>query len=383
MYLPMLVALIVFCFCLIPPGATSVAAFSISVPATVVAGTSAIVQWQAEASNPDVFTLVFLGLGHLDPFSNVTRTAGQLEGSATTPPLGSPGPYYVGAISNGEALTLGFKSIKIVEPADTASPQLSSSSMAAPQSGESTSPTRTLGPTSRSSSQASIISTIPISSAGHISGLNSSSSQSLSIATSIPSRASIMISQQSSTSSSLSTPLNKHNYTPVIVGSVLAVTIILGLLTGALFIRHRRNRLLNITVSPYKPSVSQNTRTPASIPRVVLITKKNRIHINIPDNITANSIQIPSKKKTSMRAVVSSGEIQTSLQPPAVETEVQLAESQAAPDVSPGFARALITENIRLNEENQVLRDLNRSEWEVGLTGVSPPSYPHSQISSL
>ncbi|KAJ7598020.1 hypothetical protein C8J56DRAFT_1159727, partial [Mycena floridula] len=201
----------------IPPRGTPVAALSVSVPATVVAGTSAIVQWQADASDPTSFTLAVGTLPSASNlFANVTRAAGELEGSATTPPLQSPGPYYVEALFL-MVIPFVIKTIEIVEPTATIIAQTSSTSTITQQSGESTSLTRTLSPTSvasisidlsRSSSQSSIIPTIPI--AGHISGLISSSSKGPSIqSTSIPTT-SIVISQQSSTSLPLLTPLHKH-----------------------------------------------------------------------------------------------------------------------------------------------------------------------------
>ncbi|KAJ7595603.1 hypothetical protein C8J56DRAFT_1115607 [Mycena floridula] len=79
-------------------------------------------------------------------------------------------------------------------------------------------------------------------------------------------------------------------------------------------------------------------------------------------------------------------ERQRTLQSRVAEIDRQPEESEAElgnmPNASLDLTRALITENTRLQRENQVLRDLSHSDWALGLTDVPPPSYPHNQTSS-
>ncbi|KAJ7588841.1 hypothetical protein C8J56DRAFT_1049765 [Mycena floridula] len=193
-------------------------------------------------------------------------------------------------------------------------------------------------------------------------------------------------STQNPTSSSSSVLIHTTNNIGVIVGIVLGVIAVLGAIFGILVIRRRRRRVITLTVSPYEPSSSENIRARSRLPRAVFNWRKR----HFPINETANSTEFLSEKGVITPDPLFSDDAQTererNLQAHALDTERQLVESEAAssnlPDISPEFARALIAEIIRLNAETQVLRVLNRPDWEAP-ADVAPPSYPHSEISSL
>ncbi|KAJ7573660.1 hypothetical protein C8J56DRAFT_903100 [Mycena floridula] len=102
---------------------------------------------------------------------------------------------------------------------------------------------------------------------------------------------------------------------------------------------------------------------------------RSRIHeqIDHPADVTGNGAELPSEKATIALEPVQSEDPETErqrrLQAQAVEMERQLADVEAALNnmtkVSPELGRALITENIQLKAEIQVLHNLKRSEYCV------------------
>ncbi|KAJ7576591.1 hypothetical protein C8J56DRAFT_972453 [Mycena floridula] len=185
---------------------------------------------------------------------------------------------------------------------------------------------------------------------------------------------------------SVSHPVHKPNNVPIIAGSTVGVAVVIAAVIGTLIIRwRRRKRMLYLKTSRYEPSVAENTRIgpsrfarkrPRNIDESSGVTHDRQIRAE-KDPTASNTVTVPREQTERLR----------SLQAQAVQIERQIADSQAAlssvPDAAPEFTRALMTENIRLNVEIQALRDLNWSDWPRGLTDVPPPSYPHSETSSL
>ncbi|KAJ7588850.1 hypothetical protein C8J56DRAFT_889605 [Mycena floridula] len=110
-----------------------------------------------------------------------------------------------------------------------------------------------------------------------------------------------------------------------------------------------------------------------------LDVQRQKRHWNIKQKATHGTKTAPSSHPVVMQR-------QQGLQNRAAEIDRELEESHSAlrnlPDASPEFTRTLITEIERLNQENQHLRDLTRSDWALGVTNIPPPSYPHSETSS-
>ncbi|KAJ7586050.1 hypothetical protein C8J56DRAFT_1086213 [Mycena floridula] len=118
--------------------------------------------------------------------------------------------------------------------------------------------------------------------------------------------------------------------------------------------RKRRQRL-NLAATPYDVTSSHNGIRALH----VLISKRSlRTASDTPQWYAVEPRDISESAPT---------ERQRSLQARVADIDRQLEESEAA---------------LRLQRENQVLRDINRSDWALGLSDVPPPSYPHSQASS-
>ncbi|KAJ7588854.1 hypothetical protein C8J56DRAFT_1078103 [Mycena floridula] len=143
--------------------------------------------------------------------------------------------------------------------------------------------------------------------------------------------------------------------------------------------RKRRQRL-NLAATPYDVTSSHNGIRALHVPLIesVLISKRSlRTASDTPQWHAVEPRDISESAPT---------ERQRSLQARVADIDRQLEESEAAlqnmPDASLQLTRALIVEIRRLQRENQVLRDINHSDWALGLLDVPPPSYPHSQASS-
>ncbi|KAJ7600035.1 hypothetical protein C8J56DRAFT_879791 [Mycena floridula] len=150
--------------------------------------------------------------------------------------------------------------------------------------------------------------------------------------------------------------------------------------------------MINLEISRYEPSIAENTRILPS-----RFTRKR--HRNVDDsteNIDGSSgvthdRQIQLEKDSTASEPLTLPQEQTErqrgLHAQAVRVGRRVADSEVAlnsVDVPPPeFTRALMTEIIRLNVEIQALHDLNRLDWARGLTDIPPPSYPHSETSSL
>ncbi|KAJ7573664.1 hypothetical protein C8J56DRAFT_1129694 [Mycena floridula] len=394
----MLVTSIVLYIGLISSRHSTVATISFSVPDAVAVGASPIVTWTAAESDPEEFTLL-IGeetLQNINKIANVNRTAGQTTGVATIPPLSSPGTYYVAALLDGATSPLAVSDgIQVRNPTDSSAPVLVFIVI------EHTPTISTIiyRNTNHCSQFNYILTAFSESQLSRerkhnrfgtgfwirIKVMQTSSSHGLTTKNSI--HPSIVTASPSPTNPSLSTMShNMPSRIPIIVGGTLGVIVVLMMTMGLLVIRHRRSRLLNIPVSPYELSRSEDAGAQSQMLRGVLNWQKRYLQINNPTDITGNGAEIPSEKATIAPELVPSEDTQTeqqqSLQPQAVEMQRQLADSEAALN-NMTEASALITENIQLKAEIQVLRDLNRSDWALGLTDLPPPSYPHSETSSI
>ncbi|KAJ7573669.1 hypothetical protein C8J56DRAFT_981850 [Mycena floridula] len=417
-------------------------AISFSVPDAIVIGASLTFTWQAGPLDPEEFTLA-IGKNALDinKIGNVNRT-GQTNGSATTPPLTFPGIYYVAALVLNTVVPLGqSKGIRVGNPPDSSAPvSLLSSNMhqlvmlhciallqlmIKNQSdnlychlqGHQPLCRTTLVficfPLKNISSDSSITASRPSQNHGSVGSITDSAlvtgsgssgqvmqTDSYGLTTINSIHPSIVTTNQSPTNLPLSTMSHTMpGRVRLIVGGTFGVVVILVMTMGLLVVRHRRSRLLKIPVSPYELSDSEDTGAQSPMPRTVLNWQERHLQIKSPADLTGNGATITSEKAeiTSEKATIApepepfeealQTERQRSLQALAVEMERQLVDSEAAfnnmTEVSPELGRALITENIQLKAENQVLRDLNHSDWALGLTDVPPPSYPHSETSSI
>ncbi|KAJ7600179.1 hypothetical protein C8J56DRAFT_879909 [Mycena floridula] len=169
-------------------------------------------------------------------------------------------------------------------------------------------------------------------------------------------------------------PANKLNNVPIIAGCAIGSMVVIAAIIGALIIIQRRRctRMLNLNISRYEPSRTENTGI-----RPAIFTRKQYMNIDdSTENIDGSSGAAHDRQIRSEKDPAAFN--------PVTFPQGQVADSEAVlNDISPEFTRALMTENIRLNAENQALRDLNRSDWTRGLTNVAPPSYPHSEAYSL
>ncbi|KAJ7600089.1 hypothetical protein C8J56DRAFT_1072806 [Mycena floridula] len=162
----------------------------------------------------------------------------------------------------------------------------------------------------------------------------------------------------------VSSPVHKPTNVSIIAASALGATVVIAAVIGALIIiqRRRRRRMLNLNISRYEPSRTGNT----GIQPAIFTRKQYRNIDDSTENIDESS------------GVTHDRQIQSEKDPaafnPVTFPQGQIADSEAVlNDTSPQFTRALMTENIRLNAENQALRDLNRSDWTRGLTDASLP----------
>ncbi|KAJ7588866.1 hypothetical protein C8J56DRAFT_1025986 [Mycena floridula] len=170
-----------------------------------------------------------------------------------------------------------------------------------------------------------------------------------------------------------------------LVGGIIGGLICLGLVLLWIFCLRlrKRRRVLNLIAIPYQ-SASLEGLLPIRVPHF-LASKPRLRHGSEPDPNQTSVAEKPTVERGTPETIPT--ERQRTLQARVAEIDRQLEESEAAlsnmPDAAPDLTRAaLITENTRLQRENQVLRDLNRSDWALGLTDVPPPSYPHSETSS-
>ncbi|KAJ7588843.1 hypothetical protein C8J56DRAFT_940148 [Mycena floridula] len=382
----MIIPLLLLYIGLIPLRSSAVLVFNLS--GDIAVGRTVGVQWAAENFDPIVFTLaVGQNAGAVDKFATVNRTGGKLEGPATTPPLRTPGTYFIVAFStsgNPLGTSKGFK----VTGLPGSSTQLSSlSSSNTLQTVQSSTPTETLPITKGSitlisSNPAPIqLSTESAAIAGPLSGgksfqTNVSSIVGSTVTGTISYSSSTVMQNPSPTNSSFSTTSRRPSNIAVILGSIVGAIAVLAVIIFVYVMRRRRRSGLPYSaVSPYVPP-NKGARSP--FPRSVFASRKRRLNLrNTPPDITATSPGIPSEKDRIRR--------QRDVRDRVIDIERQPADSEASlnnvPDASSELTRAVISENIRLTTEIQVLRDLNRSNWALGVTDVPPPSYAHIQVS--
>ncbi|KAJ7586044.1 hypothetical protein C8J56DRAFT_946056 [Mycena floridula] len=387
----MIIPLLLLYIGLIPLRSSAVLVFNLS--GDIAVGRTVGVQWAAENFDPIVFTLaVGQNAGAVDKFATVNRTGGKLEGPATTPPLRTPGTYFIVAFStsgNPLGTSKGFK----VTGLPGSSTQLSSlSSSNTLQTIQSSTPTETLPITKGSitlisSNPAPIqLSTKSAAIAGPLSGGKSFQTNVHHLVVGIihervialtgRSSSSIVMQNPSPTNSSFSTTSRRPSNIAVILGSIVGAIAVLAVIIFVYVMRRRRRSGLPYSaVSPYVPP---NIGARSPFPRSVFASRKRHLNLrNTPPDITATSPGIPFEKHRIKR--------QRDLRDRVIDIERQPADSEASlnnvPDASSELTRAVISENIRLTTEIQVLRDLNRSNWALGVTDVPPPSYAHIQVS--
>ncbi|KAJ7588667.1 hypothetical protein C8J56DRAFT_1049579 [Mycena floridula] len=297
----------------------------ISVDDPLVLNSLLICHWKANSSDPDSFVISWAPLT-LIAVSQLVQREGKGSGDQTLLPVSILGPHTMAANSSSDTPGI-LDHIQFNVIAATLS-TTSVSNLGRP-------PTSSISHNHEATAGA-----IPIT---------------LGLAT--PTDITSSISPTESSPSSHRTKSKVHVST--LVGGTIGALLGLGLVTLWIFwIRLRRRRRcqeLNLAATPYKS------------------TSPNRI------------VEKSGQEGRTLDAIVTT-EGQRSLQARVREIERQLEESQAAlqnmRDASPESTRALIAENTRLQIENEVLRDWNRSDWALGLTDVLPSSYPHSQASS-
>ncbi|KAJ7588855.1 hypothetical protein C8J56DRAFT_940170 [Mycena floridula] len=328
-------------------------ALTISIP-DLVRGAHAVCTWTATSTDPSEFTLFWndqsvpvlrnqqnSGQTDLGVFTAIgTYTIFARGGDSNTTPILDQTGFTVRATGSGDVSTSDTETI--TSPSGRTA-QTSTDDVAAPTS----TPSPVSAAFSSSPSKFATIKVVP-------SDLSLSSGSSTAV-------------RPSSTIPGSDTPKSPGlgNYIPSLAGGTLAGLICLGLVTfWILRIRARkRHRELN----PAAWTLHDQSVMWAKSSTVTVSAEKYAL-----DDIIPKSDVLPTERQQNLQTRVK-------------EIDRQLQESQAAlkkiPDTSPELVSALITENTRLQTENQVLRDLNRSDWALALTDVPPPSYPHSRVS--
>ncbi|KAJ7586033.1 hypothetical protein C8J56DRAFT_946029 [Mycena floridula] len=374
-----------------------------TVPSTAVVGQPFAVTWTAGISDPDNFTAVIANTFDTVGFTQnlVVARGGQRTGQSTVT-ISHPGTYYVGAEFDDEIPFSNLsKGIQVQDAVDIGTQVSSQSSNTQTPSVLSRTTTAGLGISNTATSTSGpVLESRPLSShstessntpnAPTSQGMTTTNSLFLSTVTSDPGSPSTSI-PSSSTPLSATVSHKPSEKVPIMLGSIFGVIALLAATTTLLVVQRRHRISENIPVSPYEPSMAENTRARSRLPLRVFISRKRHLNtVNVEAEVSANDVPIRSEKSETQPEQVAPPEWQTSrqqsLQAQAIEMERQLSDSEAAlhsiPNASPEFTWALVSENIRLQAEIEQLRDLNRSDWALGLTHVPPPSYPHSEASS-
>ncbi|KAJ7586108.1 hypothetical protein C8J56DRAFT_946184 [Mycena floridula] len=353
---------------LIHQRSSRVAALGLTVLSDPVAlGKAAEFQWNAVASDPDQFILDVRkdGTGP-GPFTTITR-AGNLQGSGTTPALTLTGPHHLSALlSNDDSVaTIAFQVSRIGK--DLSLDKIVTGTSSSPAEVSPTSaPNRITGASSQSPSTGTSSQTQSAGASSPTKSTGTSSqtkvTQSLPGTSSNPS--SSFVGVNSSTSSPSPASSRSHN-TTIIIGTIVGVLLLVALFTGALLVWCRRRRQLRALSSQYNESATVEPWDGIAPPELTLNGGYD------PDMGSEKLVRLEwTERRTSFQT-----------QAQGSEKEVTVPESSPR-NGSPELVRALMTETIRQNAEIQRLRELISSDWELGLTQIPPPSYPHSEAGS-
>ncbi|KAJ7572336.1 hypothetical protein C8J56DRAFT_990741 [Mycena floridula] len=310
--------------------------------------------WIAETSDPATFNLEVIANGGPIVSTQQVDRNGQISGKEGLEPIAFEGLYNLQAFPIDSTQVISGVQFQVLpNTLSTSSPTRqsfatevrSTTRSASPTMDTDTSKTTNRASSDRSATFSKTSSIISETDVGRTNTISSSITMNFSTRPS-----STAISSQTSV-----TP--KRFNVGALVGGILAGLICFSLLSLWILCRRRRRhiqRLHTTSLSPWTMlhSIPSSSEAPSASPRDMFS---------------------PTGQLTSTQAT------QISNEKPLMEMETEVRVGPIL-EGSSEFTRTLITEIARLNDENEQLRGLNRSDWAEGLRDtLPPPSYPHSE----
>ncbi|KAJ7572946.1 hypothetical protein C8J56DRAFT_1067293 [Mycena floridula] len=333
-------------------------------------------RWRATSDDPTQFTLeVWADGGNIDQFfDTVNRDDGDMNGSATSPPLTTTGLHWLAAISSdgGTVVQMGFQ---VGDDSDDTALSVVTLPLSTPQvvpfsppgststSHQGTTAAAVQHPASSTTTE-STIKTAWSSLSGKTSQTGFHQSLSMTSFITLTTGSSMQPSSSpspshragdSTTASAESNTSNRSTKSPIIIASIVGTLVLILIIIGCLLIVRRRRQKLDLAESaaaptPYDPEISERRRS--TEPGVSGLPKHD------------------------FSVDTSQTERQRMLQNRAQDIERQISESETALTIIPHDSDDFRTENIQLRNAVRMLSSLLSSEsGTLSLSNHPPPSY--------